>query len=811
MSVYQKGSEWRKWDLHVHSPYSKGFQGTWDQFVEQTKSAECDVIGINDYFSVAGYKRITQEITSGNVDIDSKILFPVVEMRMTDTVQNKHNKTKGITHFNFHIIFNNDHEKLKIEDIELFIKSLESNNTMIGSDYDDKEKLQSKKVSFRNTLDKLESDTKFKGNYLIWLPYDEYGGIDDIDPTSDGWIKENFKKDSHILGSSRQAQIDFFHWKSPMNSSGEPKYNDNHFKSWFNSKKPCIKGSDSHHFSYPIGKLKDKNSNPIEKYCWIKADPTFQGLEQIVHEPEERVHIGSIPESIKRASQHPTKVIRNVAVYKRSESKIDEKWFDFDLPLNSGFVAIIGNKGSGKSALADILGLLGNTKRYKKFSFLTKEKFCSTRRGKAKYFNAALTWSDNKVKEIEKLEASHDPSSQERVKYIPQSYLEDICSEVGFSEEGAFYSELKEVIFSRVKESDRLGFDNIDSLLKHRDKEIENRIDQLISGIKALNRDIVEIEEKMSEDHLREIQAALEAKKNELEAHDSDSIKPEPVPKPADEKNEHALAEQMQLESKKEELDRVKKSIQGENQKDIDFARSEANIQKIEKQIDNIKKYVDDSLLSLSEELNALGMKSEDIISLNINRKLLTDKLNTITQSRTAIKEKLDAEIDGSLASRKEQLNEEIVSLTKKLSEPQKKYQAYLEQFTQWQALRTEIVGDVNTIGSKSYYEDQITMIEGSFPVQRNELVRARLRKSLEIFREKLYLRDHYAKYYGSVQQYLDSYPIESVKNFRITFDVSISEWSFADQFLDHINQGKTGNFYGAIEGAEKVSSLLDS
>lgn len=33
------------------------------------------------------------------------------------------------------------------------------------------------------------------------------------------------------------------------------------------------------------------------------------------------------------------------------------KWFDTELELNTGLIAIIGNKGSGKSALSDIIGL----------------------------------------------------------------------------------------------------------------------------------------------------------------------------------------------------------------------------------------------------------------------------------------------------------------------------------------------------------------------------------------------------------------------------------------------------------------------
>ena len=407
MTTFPKGSEWRKWDLHVHSPYSSGYSGTWEQFIEQIKSAECDVIGINDYFCVAGYKKLVQSIESGGLDLQGKVLLPVVEMRMTDSLQNKHNDTKGVRHFNFHIIFNNDPEELKIDDIESFIKSLQSNDAIIGSDYDDISKLAERKVSFKEVLKALANDKKFKSNYLVWLPYDEYGGIDEIDPNSDGWIKENFIKDSDILGSSRQAQIDFFHWKSPLDKKGEPKFSQEMFETWFEDKKPCIKGSDSHGYSYPVGKLRNEKSEPIDKFCWIKTDPTFQGLKQIVNEPEGRVHIGQIPESLKRVNQHPTKVIYSVSVKKREDSKTDDKWFNFDLPINSGMVAIIGNKGSGKSALADIIGLLGNTKRYKQFSFLNDKKFSHKKRGKAQDFRAEMAWNDTNKVEVDTLVESY--------------------------------------------------------------------------------------------------------------------------------------------------------------------------------------------------------------------------------------------------------------------------------------------------------------------------------------------------------------------------------------------------------------------
>ena len=59
---WPKGSKWWKWDLHVHSPASHGFAGDWNEFTIQLGNADCDVAGINDYFSVAGDKEILRRL-----------------------------------------------------------------------------------------------------------------------------------------------------------------------------------------------------------------------------------------------------------------------------------------------------------------------------------------------------------------------------------------------------------------------------------------------------------------------------------------------------------------------------------------------------------------------------------------------------------------------------------------------------------------------------------------------------------------------------------------------------------------------------
>jgi energy-coupling factor transporter ATP-binding protein EcfA2 len=103
-----------------------------------------------------------------------------------------------------------------------------------------------------------------------------------------------------------------------------------------------------------------------------------------------------------------------------------DPWFDCDIELNPDMIAIIGNKGSGKSALADILALAGETSRYDDFSFLDKKKFREKKL--AANFEVTATWEDG-TETVHNLQDDPDPNRPENIKYIPQTYLETVCTE----------------------------------------------------------------------------------------------------------------------------------------------------------------------------------------------------------------------------------------------------------------------------------------------------------------------------------------------------------------------------------------------
>ena len=152
------------------------------------------------------------------------------------------------------------------------------------------------------------------------------------------------------------------------------------------SLKPCVHGCDAH--------KNDKIFEPDQqRYCWIKADPTFNGLKQILYEPKERVKVSQMLPDYKAAYY----VIDNVQF-------IDEDFQVAPIVFNENLTCIIGGKSTGKSILLHNLANSIDPSQVKekedKSSSVTKN-----------IENVSVTWKDGKKDEARK------------IVYIPQTYL----------------------------------------------------------------------------------------------------------------------------------------------------------------------------------------------------------------------------------------------------------------------------------------------------------------------------------------------------------------------------------------------------
>ena len=83
--LFPEGSKWRKWDLHIHSPlsilnnkYPKSASGDpdWGGFIDKLERSDLAVIGITDYFSIEGFKKVldlrNNEESDGSLKIDAR-------------------------------------------------------------------------------------------------------------------------------------------------------------------------------------------------------------------------------------------------------------------------------------------------------------------------------------------------------------------------------------------------------------------------------------------------------------------------------------------------------------------------------------------------------------------------------------------------------------------------------------------------------------------------------------------------------------------------------------------------------------------
>lgn len=835
--VYPRGSEWRKWDLQVHTPYSalnncfgSDFPAYAKQLIERACKNDIAVVGVTDYFTIQGYTEL-KALLADNIALKTLvgeelaeraagILFlPNIELRLSTIVRN----LKGAdSRVNFHVFFSDSVSPAHIE--EHFLRELKFTVDANAGSEDERwalnpqnlaelgKRLRAQHSNFQDQTDIfvgmmnaivdhsevskiLESKPSiFKDRYLLCLPCDE-----DLSKCSwDGQghlARKLLIQKSHMLLSSNDGTRSF--------ALGKRHASLDEFKTEFKTLKPCIHSSDSHNF--------DELFCPKEgRHTWIKADPTFYGLRQILNEPEDRVFIGEVPPSLTRAAKRATRIATTVEVKKTAAATTTEKWFDALLELNNELIAVIGNKGSGKSALSDIVGLLGNTPRHEAFSFLTSAKFRHSKNNKSRQFEASLTWADGTTDSVPSLDVNPSPDSVEKVKYIPQSYLEDICNEIGAGKGGRFYDELQQVIFSHVSEVERLGFGTLDQLLTYRSEETNQAIAQFVANLQERNGLIVANEERSLPQHRKAIEALLAEKNRELDAHAA--TRPADVPKP--DADPTALRQSKvateKLEKKQAELLVLELKIVSLRAADLAAAKKHSTAEKLAGKLKNLERHVEAFLAEAKPEFDELEIAASDVVTFKLDPAKIDELRKALLAERAAISLNLSpGTIDGPDSNMK-MVVAAIEGLQSQLSEPQQAYQTYLQLLKDWKSGEAKIIGTDEAIGSIKYLQKQLTDLDG-LPDYLWTLRKQRDRKLLEIFREKQKLRAYYETYYGAVQDFLKLHPLAASERFQLTFNVSMSESGFLEAFLDRLNRRKVGPFMGDEEGAAEMKRLLDN
>ncbi|MHB1758104.1 MAG: TrlF family AAA-like ATPase [Leptospirillum sp.] len=817
-----RGSTWRKWDLHVHTPESLIHQygGTdpWPQFLDELEHLppEFKVIGINDYIFLDGYRRILAERADGRLkNID--LFLPVIELRL-DKFGGSQNHLSRV---NYHIIFSDELDPDLIE--QQFLNALSSKYTL-SPQYEpfrtsgDWKALPNKKSlidlgqriidsvppeerkhfstplieGFNNLCLSLDSVTEaleshyFTKKFVTAVGKTEWADIK--------WNNQSIADKKTIINSADlvfTASETIQHWEKARQSLQEGGVNSH-----------LLDCSDAHSFQGASG----QNNRLGQCLTWVKSDTTFEGLRQLLIEFDERHFVGDMPPQIARVRSNSTKYIKSIEISRRSTANIDEVWFNNSIPLNPGLIAIIGNKGKGKSALTDIIGLLCNTRQHNNFTFLSPDNFRQQRDNKAKHFQASLTLESGTS--ISKgLDEMVDDRQPELVKYIPQNFLEKICTQLGKIEESEFDHELKKVIFSHVEGPYRLGQASLDDLIAYKTTVANEKSDLLKQELHRINEQIITLEDKDKPEYRKKIENLLDKKRNELLAHDTS--KPVVVDKP-----ENDSSRQSQILETSEAIERAKVALLAEETNILDATKKKANLvqlietaDRVTARLDNLNRQVQTFIDEIQSDVESLSLLFDKVFTVKLDKAPIMEKRKMLVYEQTKVNLSLTLDQPGNFFQKKTQIETDIKKLEDALDEPNQRYQAYETALKIWEIQKLTIIGDKDSLDTIAYYETQLKDLE-DIPAQLQEAEGKRLAKSKEIHEVIRTLADTYRELYSTVNEFIETHSLAKDK-FQLNFEVGIVDGGFLEKFFELVSQGSTGTFYGIEQGTKALKTIL--
>lgn len=411
---YSRGSEWNRWDFHIHTP------GTLknDQFVGQTLEKQWEkfyadiatyigdgtnpqhrivAMGVTDYLSINNYLKIKAD---GILDTLIPFIFPNVELRITPIAQespinihclfnpkiadqlegrffSKLNFTKGDTSFS-------------AADTELirFGKSIEPSLDDIAA-----KKIASEQfvIPYTQLKELFAQDKDLRKNTLIAISNKTTDGASGIaNQTADNFDSQLYEtraelyRMSDFIFSANDSDIKYF--------LGEKSDNTKTICKKYGKLFPCVNGCDAH-----------TNSDIFEpaqkRYCWIKAIPSFEGMKEITFEPKSRVCIQELKPENKADYYVIDKVI------------IDNDDFSSEpIPFNDQLTCIIGGKSTGKSLLLHNMAEAISPQQ-------VAEKLKITHSSYYKLDDIRVVWRDGVVSKKDLTDV------EKKIVYLPQTYL----------------------------------------------------------------------------------------------------------------------------------------------------------------------------------------------------------------------------------------------------------------------------------------------------------------------------------------------------------------------------------------------------
>lgn len=765
MAYDDRGSLWHRWDLHFHTPSSFDYQDksvTNQQMVDRLIAERVKVVAITDHHKI-DIERV-QELQ--RIACDRLTVLPAIELR-------------------------DDHGGKPINYICIFPEDCDLTHVW---------------TTLQGSLGLTQTAIRDKGgDEKVYVPIEngakatrDLGGVVSIHA---GGKSNSIEEIKNYEQFQQRIKYDITKQWVDLMEVGQIKDIDVHLNTIFPNTgldRPLVICSDNHNISQYSPKAS----------LWFKADPTFRGLLMVLREPRDRVFIGNKPPDVVRVNQNRTKYIRSVSFNHKASLPAHQKWFSGSLKFNHGLVAIVGNKGSGKSALADTLGLLGSTKHADFFSFLSKERFRHPANGYALHFEATVEWESKEIA-TKCLADAIKPEEVQRVKYLPQDHVERVCNELVGLSEGGFERELKSVIFSHVPEAQRLGHSTLDELVQFQAGEKQKRIDSLIKQLRDASRSRALLEAQADPVVKRELLEKVERRKLELEAHEK--AKPEEKQNPSD--SATASSPDPVLLRKLDEAENARQTLNTKIKSANEYIRSEerrlAVARRLLEKLDNFQKDFEVFKTSLEEDATEVGLQVDHLVALSVN-KTSAETVRTQAEKKLSDCKKLLDELDPpGLRKQLANVEAQIIELQSQLDAPNRVYQAYLKELAAWQERRAKLEGSDNDPESLNGLKAALASLD-QLPDKIAAVKAKQTDLAIKIHAEKVAQADIYRTLYGPVQHFIDSHEIAKDK-LKLEFRAELVNEDFAAHLLNLLALNRRGSFMGIDEGKARAEDLVSS
>ena len=356
------------------------------------------------------------------------------------------------------------------------------------------------------------------------------------------------------------------------------------------------------------------------------------------------------------------------------------------------------------------------------------------------HFAATLSWhSDDKEEYL--LSRRQDAEDVERVKYIPQSYLETLCNELASEGGGAFDLELRAVIFSHIPNAERLGKQSLDALLDYLGEETFDRINALRGELSKINRTISALEEDAAPDHKREIEKRRTARLKELSILKRNE--PKAVAKPdSDPQTKKAIEEcQAAIEAQRKLIVDLEAKVETATSTRGSLLTKIATADKILQRIRNLEESCRLAERESEADLATLGLTWSDLVKIAIDTGTVRELHAKLTTDESAAREQLDPEKEGSDVSLLTIAKQRIVQLQNQLDAPTRRHQEYLSSYKEWQDAVARLEGEATDADSISGLQAELQRIS-ELPAQIAGLEATRLGICMAIYAQVAGLKE---------------------------------------------------------------------